>query len=39
MSSCIELDGTGGSRVRWLDEEERFELGADHDLAGAEGGR
>lgn len=38
-SFCIEFDGTGGSRVRWLDEEECIELGADLDLAGAEGGR
>jgi hypothetical protein len=35
----VEPHGIDGSRVRWLDEEERFELGADLDLAGAEGGR
>ena len=31
----IEPDGMGGSRARWLDEEERFELGADLDVADA----
>ncbi len=35
----VEPDGSGGSILRWLDEEERFELGADLDLAEAEGGR
>ena len=35
----VEPHGIDGSRVRWLNEEERFELGADLDLAGAEGGR
>jgi exonuclease SbcC len=34
----VEPDGTGGSKTRWLDEDERFELGADLDLAGAAGG-
>jgi exonuclease SbcC len=29
----IEPDGVGGSTTRWLNEEERFELGADLDLA------
>ncbi len=29
----IEPDGYGGSNARWLNEEERFELGADLDLA------
>jgi exonuclease SbcC len=29
----IEPDGAGGSTTRWLNEEERFELGADLDLA------
>jgi exonuclease SbcC len=29
----IEPDGVGGSKARWLNEEERFELGADLDLA------
>jgi hypothetical protein len=31
--SYIEPDGTGGSKARWLTEEERYELGADLDLA------
>lgn len=34
----IEPDGMGGSRERWLDEEERFEFGADLDLADAAAG-
>jgi exonuclease SbcC len=29
----IQPDGTGGSKTKWLDEDERFELGADLDLA------
>ena len=29
----IQPDGAGGSTTKWLDEEERFELGADLDLA------
>jgi exonuclease SbcC len=29
----IQPDGAGGSTTRWLDEDERFELGADLDLA------
>jgi DNA repair protein SbcC/Rad50 len=29
----IQPDGFGGSTVKWLDEDERFELGADLDLA------
>jgi exonuclease SbcC len=29
----IEPDGAGGSTTRWLNEDERFELGADLDLA------
>jgi exonuclease SbcC len=28
----VESDGSGGSKTRWLNEEERFELGADLDL-------
>ncbi len=31
----VEPDGMGGSKTRWLDEEERFELGADLDLTDA----
>ncbi len=29
----IQPDGAGGSKTKWLDEDERFELGADLDLA------
>jgi exonuclease SbcC len=35
----IEPDGQGGSKARWLNEEERYELGADLDLTEAAGGR
>lgn len=31
----VEPDGTGGSKTRWLGEEERFELGADLDVTDA----
>jgi hypothetical protein len=29
----VQSDGVGGSHTKWLDENERFELGADLDLA------
>jgi hypothetical protein len=29
----VQPDGHGGSTMKWLNEEERFELGADLDLA------
>jgi exonuclease SbcC len=35
----IEPDGQGGSRTKWLNEEERYELGADLDLTEVRGGR
>ena len=35
----IEPDGHGGSKTRWLNEEERYELGADLDLTEVAGGR
>jgi exonuclease SbcC len=35
----IEPDGQGGSKTRWLNEEERYELGADLDLTEVAGGR
>lgn len=34
----IDPDGMGGSRARWLDQEERFDLGADLHLADAAAG-